>query len=215
MIRVLVVDDHQLIRAGLCQRFEREPDFEVVAEACSIAVALSALATLRPDVAVVDLQLPDGDGLTLVRQARNAQPDLGIVVLTMRQGDQYLFDALSAGASAFITKGAATDEVIAACRHAASAPGTFTTADLAGAMQRRMSPERVQLSEREGHILRLLKEGLSTAEISRRLFVSPSTTKSDIAKIYDKLSASNRTQALMEALRLGLISQDIASAPSN
>jgi len=214
MIRVLVVDDHQLIREGLCRSFEREPDFEVVAEARSVATARSALATLSPDLAVIDLHLPDGDGLALVRHARAAHPGLGIVVLTMQQGDQPLFDALGAGASAFITKGAPTEEVMAASRLAASAPGTFISVDLAGAMQRRMNPERVRLSDREVDILLLLKEGLSTAEISRRLYISPSTAKSHISKIYERLGASNRTQALMEALRIGLIRQDIAPTPS-
>lgn len=172
--------------------------------------AQAALAEYSLDLAVIDLHLPDGDGLTLVRQARARSADLGIVVFTMKQGDQHLFDALSAGASAFINKGAATDEVVAACRHAASAPGTFISVDLAGAMQRRMNPDRVRLSDREEDILLLLKEGLSTAEIGRRLYISASTAKSHIAKIYEKLGVSNRAQALMEALRLGLIRQDVA-----
>jgi len=214
MIRVLIVDDHQLIREGLSRSFEREPGFEVVAEAHSIAAAQSALATLSPDLAVIDLHLPDGDGMTLVRQARAAYPDLGIVVLTMKQGDQHLFEALGAGASAFITKGAPTEEVMAASRHAASTPGTFTSVDLARAMQRRMSPERVRLSRHEHDILLLLKEGLSTAEISRRLYISSSTAKSHIAKIYEKLGVNNRTQALMRALRIGLIRQEVEQVPS-
>ena len=212
MIRVVVVDDHQLIREGLARSFERE-GFEVVAEASSIATAQKALATLQPDIIVVDLHLPDGDGMTLVRQAREQHPGIGIVVLTMKQGDEHLFDALSAGASAFINKGAPTEEVIAAARHAASAPGTFAAVDLAGAMQRRMSPDRVRMTSREQDILRLLKEGLSTAQISSRLYISPSTAKSHIAKIYEKLGASNRTQALMEALRMGLIRSDGSGGP--
>ena len=213
MIRVLVVDDHQLIREGLCRSFEREEDFEVVAQASSIAAARNALATLRPDLAVVDLHLPDGDGLTLIEHARAAYPKLGIVVLTMKQGDQALFDALAAGASAFITKGAATEDVVAAARHAAATPGTFISADLAGAMQRQMSPDRVRLSEREEVILLLLKEGLSTSEIASRMFISASTAKSHIARIYEKLGVSNRAQALMKALRIGLIRQDVSETP--
>ncbi len=210
MIRVLVVDDHQLIREGLCRSFEREPDFEVVAEAGSITTARNLLDALSPDLAVIDLHLPDGDGMTLVRQARAAYPRLGIVVLTMKQGDQHLFDALSAGASAYITKGAPTEEVMAASRHAVSAPATFISVDLAGAMARQLSPQRIRLSDREGDILLLLKDGLSTAEVSRQLYISASTTKGHIAKIYEKLGVSNRTQALMEALRIGLIRQDVA-----
>ncbi|HEX2810149.1 MAG TPA: response regulator transcription factor, partial [Kineosporiaceae bacterium] len=116
-ITVLLVDDHQLIREGLRRAFDRAGDLQVVGEAGSVAEALSALNRLTPDVVVTDVRLPDGDGIALAHQARQASPDLGVVVLTMYAGDDKLFAALDAGASAFVGKDAPADEVVAAARH--------------------------------------------------------------------------------------------------
>jgi DNA-binding NarL/FixJ family response regulator len=205
MIRVLIVDDHQLIREGLRRAFERSGDFEVVGEAASIDQARQQLASERPDVVTFDVRLPDGSGLEAAREARDTFPDLGIVVLTMYAGDDQLFGALDAGASAFVPKDAPAEDVVIAARHAASSPRSFTAPDLAEAMRRRMTPTGPQLSPREKEVLDLLAEGLSVSQISRRLFISDSTTKTHISKLYEKLGAGNRAQAIMSALRLGLI----------
>jgi DNA-binding NarL/FixJ family response regulator len=204
-IRVLLVDDHQLIREGLRRAFDRSGDFEVVAEAGSVTEAQSALEAERPDVVIFDVRLPDGSGLDAARVARQAHPDLGIVVLTMYAGDDQLFGALDAGASAFVPKDAPADDVVVAARHAASSPRSFTAPDLAEAMRRRMSPSGPQLSPRDKEVLDLLAEGLGVSQISRRLYISDSTTKTHISKLYEKLGAGNRAQAIMAALRLGLI----------
>lgn len=207
--RVVLVDDHELIRQGLRRAFERTEDFEVVAEAGSVAEANRIVAATRPDVVVLDVRLPDGTGLDLARQLRKATPNVGIVVLTMYAGDEQLFGALDAGASAFVAKDAPSDDVVAAARHAAASPRSFTAADLSAAMQRRMNPSRPQLSPREREVLGLLADGLGVAQISRRLYISESTTKTHISKLYEKLGAGNRAQALMTALRAGLISSDV------
>jgi DNA-binding NarL/FixJ family response regulator len=204
-ISVLLVDDHQLIRDGLRRAFDRSTDFEVVGEASSIAEAYTALTKLQPRVVIFDVRLPDGSGLDAVRRAREQDPDLGIVVLTMYAGDDQLFGALDAGASAFVPKDAPADDVVVAARHAAGSPRSFTAPDLADAMRRRMSPSGPQLSPREREVLDLLAEGLGVSQISRRLFISDSTTKTHISKLYEKLGAGNRAQAIMAALRLGLI----------
>lgn len=204
-IRVALIDDHELIREGLRRAFEREPDVQVVGEAATVHSGLTVIESQSPDVAVVDLRLPDGDGITLVRESRKRHPDLGIVVLTMYAGDQHLFDALDAGASAFIPKSAPADEIVAAARHAAATPRTFSSPDLASAMQRRMNHNVPHLSPRERQVLNLLADGLSVAAISATLYVSESTTKTHISRLYDKLGAANRAQALMAALRAGLI----------
>lgn len=211
MLTVLIVDDHALIREGLRRAFESESDVEVVGEASTAATALQVAAATRPAVAVVDVRLPDGSGLDVVRILRRHHPQMGLVVLTMYAGDQQLFDALEAGASAFVPKSAPAEDVVAAARHAASAPTAFTAADLSEAMKRKMNPDTALLSPREREVLQLLADGLSVAEISRRLFISDSTTKTHISKVYDKLGAGNRAQALMAALRLGLLRQ---SGPS-
>ena len=206
-ITVMLADDHELIREGLRRAFEREDDLEVVAEAASVAEAIAVGCKMTPDVSIVDLRLPDGNGLDSVRALRAHSVDMGIVVLTMYAGDTQLFDALEAGASAFVPKSAPAEEIVAAARHAAAAPQSFTSADLAEAMKRRMSPQGPQLSPREREVLLLLADGLGVSQISRQLFISDSTTKTHISKLYEKLGAANRAQALMTALKLGLLPQ--------
>lgn len=210
-IRIVLVDDHDLIRQGLRRAFERSGDFEVVGEAGSISAAQSLLQPTPPDVVVFDVRLPDGSGLDATRAARAQHPDLGIVVLTMYAGDDLLFGALDAGASAFVAKDAPADEVVAAARHAATSPRAFTAADLAEAMKRRMNPAGPRLSPREREVLGLLADGLGIAAIAKRLYISESTTKTHVSKLYEKLGAGNRAQALMAAIRAGLISQDHGS----
>jgi DNA-binding NarL/FixJ family response regulator len=204
-ITVLLVDDHELIREGLRRALEREPDVEVVAEAASVSEGVAMGRKSEPTVAIVDLRLPDGNGLDVVRALRAQSSDMGIVVLTMYAGDNQLFDALEAGASAFVPKSAPAEEIVAAARHAATSPHSFTSADLADALKRRTSPQGPQLSPREREVLQLLADGLGVSQISRQLFISDSTTKTHISKLYDKLGAGNRAQALMTALRLGLL----------
>jgi len=207
-ISVLLVDDHELIRQGLRRAFERDGEFTVAGEAGSLADARRLIALMHPDVVILDVRLPDGSGIDACRVLRGDDPELGIVILTMYAGDDTLFDALEAGASAFVPKNAPSEDVVAAARHAASAPRSFTSADLNEAMRRKMSPTGPQLSPREREVLNLLADGLGVAQISRQLFISESTTKTHISKLYDKLGAGNRAQALMTALRLGLLKRD-------
>lgn len=204
-MRVAIIDDHELIREGLRRAFTKSGEFEVVADAGDLAGARRVLADSTPDVAVIDIGLPDGSGLDLVRELRRKSPHLGIVVLTMYAGDEQLFAALEAGASAFVPKKAPASDVVAAARHAAAAPQSFSAAELADAMRRRMSPSGPQLSKREREVLALLAEGLGIAQISKKLYISDSTTKTHVSKVYEKLGAANRAQALMAALRHGLL----------
>ena len=204
-IRVLLIDDHDLIRGGLRGAFERDGAFEVVDEAGDIRRGMAAALSLRPDVIVIDVNLPDGSGLDATRPLRAELPDVGIVVLTMYDDDTHLFGALEAQASAFVAKSAPTDEVLSAAKHAAAAPHAFTAADLAGAMRRRMDPAKPRLSSREQEVLDLLSQGLTVPALAKRLYISESTAKSYVSKVYEKLGAGNRSQALVEAVRLGLL----------
>lgn len=207
-ISVLLVDDHQLIREGLRRAFDRAGDLEVIGEAGSVSEAVNALENLEPDVLVTDVSLPDGDGIALAQKIRSSTPELGIVVLTMHAGDERLFAALDAGASAFVGKDAPAEEVVAAARHAAASPRTFTARDLSEALQRRMqAPAGPKLSPREREVLELLVDGLAISQIARRLFISESTAKTHVANIYEKLGAGNRAQAVMAAVRLGLVAE--------
>lgn len=206
---VLLIDDHDLIRQGLAHAFERADDFVVAGQAGSVSEGLRKFIELEPDVVVTDVRLPDGTGLDLVRDIRARRHDTGVVVLTMYAGDEQLFAALEAGASAFVAKDAPADEVVAAARHALVSPRSFAAADLAGAMRRRLTPTGPQLTHREAEVLSLLARGFSVAAIGRAIYVSDSTAKTHISKIYEKLGASNRADAIMKAVRSGLLADDL------
>jgi DNA-binding NarL/FixJ family response regulator len=212
-IEVVVVDGHTLTRLGLTTLAAAHSDIEVVAEASTGAQAVDMIASLAPDVVTVAVGLPDGDGLRLARELRDRYPSLGIVVLTAQGEDDVLFRALETGASAFVGKSAPVEEIICAIRHAAVAASSFTATGLATAMARRQSTAtRLALSPREREVLMLLRDGVSIPAIARTLYVSPSTAKTYVSRLYEKLHASNRAQALMSALRLGLIRNDAATA---
>ena len=203
---VLLVDDHELIRSGLAAVFDLEEDMTIVAQAGSVVEALRTYDELRPDVVVADLQLQDGTGLDIVRSIRKVSNTTGLVVLTMHSGDDQIFAAMQAGASGFVGKDAPSMEVIKAARHAVVSPRSFICAGLAGAMMRRQSSESSKLTEREHQVLLLLADGLGAAAIGEKLYLSESTAKSHIARIYQKLGAANRAQALVTAMRIGLLS---------
>lgn len=203
---VLLVDDHELIRQGLARAFERDQDMTVVGQAGDVAGAREAYADLSPDVVVTDLQLPDGHGLEVVRSVRQVSDTTGVVVLTMHAGDDQIFAAMEAGASAFVGKDSRAAEVISAAKHAAVAPRTFLCSGLSAAMMRRATaPATPRLSGREEEVLALLADGLGTGEIAGRLYLSESTAKTHITHIYQKLGAANRAQALVTAMRMGLL----------
>jgi DNA-binding NarL/FixJ family response regulator len=205
-IRVLVVDDHELIRQGLVGAFSREHGMAVVGEAGTVSEALRIYHDTIPEVVVTDLQLPDGTGLDIIRSIRRTSQQAGLVVVTMHSGDEQIFAAMEAGASAFVGKDAPSAEVVKAARHAVVSPRSFLCAGLVGAMMRRSSAESTRLSEREHQVLLLLADGLGAGQIASKLYLSESTAKSHIARIYQKLGASNRAQALVTAMRIGLLS---------
>jgi DNA-binding NarL/FixJ family response regulator len=211
MTTVLLVDDHELIRQGLAGAFSAVDGFEVVGQAGTVAAGVQSAQELSPDVVVTDVRLPDGSGLDIVRTLRKHDKRVGLVVLTMYAGDEQLFAAMDAGASGFVGKDAPTSTVISAARQSVVAPLTFTCTGLAEAMVRRMRSSAVRLTDRERQVLELLAEGLGVSGIAGRLYLSESTAKSHIGRIYDKLGAGNRAQALVAAMRMGLI--DSATEP--
>lgn len=157
-------------------------------------------------VAMIAAVLPDGDGVALARALRERDPRLGIVVMAAAEHDDLLFRAMDAQASAYVAKSAPATEMLAAIRHAAVAPQSFTASGLARALGRRRTGEL--LSPREREVLALLMDGLSIATIASTMHLSHSTAKTYTARLYEKLGAANRTQALRAALRLGLIRED-------
>jgi DNA-binding NarL/FixJ family response regulator len=208
-IRIVIVDGHTLTRCGLAGLIAQHADIEIVAETGSMTEVPRIIAAVRPDVVTVDAALPDGDGLQLAQELRDRYADLGIVMVTSNGGDDALFRSLEIGASAFVAKTAPTAEVLAAIRHAAVAAPSFTAAGLGPALARRNSEDdRSGLSRRESEVLHRLGDGMSVLEIARSMFISHSTTKTYVARLYGKLGASNRAQALMTGVRCGLIQRD-------
>jgi DNA-binding NarL/FixJ family response regulator len=211
MTTVLLIDDHELIRQGLAGAFTQAEGFDIAGQAASVEEGLALAHEVAPDVVVTDVRLPDGSGLDVVRALRKESREVGLVVLTMYAGDEQLFAAMDAGASAFVGKDAPTSTVISAARQASVSPLTFACTGLGEAMIRRMSSGAPRLSDRERQVLELLAEGLGVTAIAARLYLSESTAKSHIGRIYEKLGAANRAQALVTAMRLGLITS--ASPP--
>jgi DNA-binding NarL/FixJ family response regulator len=178
----------------------------IVDVAATVSEALEKFDRLKPDVVVTDLQLQDGTGLDIVRAIRKQSDTTGLVVLTMHSGDDQIFAAMQAGASGFVGKDAPSSEVVKAARHAKVSPRSFVCAGLVGAMMRRQSSESTKLTDREHEVLLLLADGLGATAIGEKLYMSESTAKSHIARIYQKLGAANRAQALVTAMRIGLLS---------
>jgi DNA-binding NarL/FixJ family response regulator len=204
-VRLLVVDPHPLVRWALNQISASRRDLALVGEAATSDEAIALAFAVKPDVVTIDDSLAGDDSWQLAAHLRATYPDLGIVILSADGSDQKLFRALDVGASAFVAKSAPIQDVVAAIRGAAVAPSSFAAAGLAVALRRRReSSERMALSPREREILFLLHDGLSVPEIAAQLYVSLSTAKTYVARLYDKLGARNRAQALMTAVRLGL-----------
>jgi DNA-binding NarL/FixJ family response regulator len=206
-IRLVVIDGQTLVRYALRELTGQNPDIEIVAECCSAAEATQVLSLARPDVVTVSANLPDGDGLRLAREIRDRHAGLGIVILTANGEDDILFRALETGVSAFVDATAPVEEVLGAIRHSAVAASSFTASGLATALTRRRDArERLALSPREMEVLRLLGDGMSVLAIAARMYISYSTAKTYVARLYKKLGAANRAQALMVAVQHGLVS---------
>lgn len=202
---VHLVDDHALIREGLRRALERDGSFVVIGESGSLAEARAIIRRRPPEALVVDLRLPDGNGLELVREIVPDMPRLAVVVVSMYAGDGELLASRDAGASAFVAKDAPASAVRTALVTALADPRVFVAEGLEGAIQRQAHSPVPRLTQRELEVLRLLADGQGIAGISRGLFISQSTTKTHVSNIYDKLGAANRAQAIMSAIRLGVI----------
>ncbi len=212
MIRVLVVDDHTLVREGIRRGLSGENDIEVVGEAGNGEEAVSAVDEFGPDVVLMDVSMPVCDGVEATRRLHRSHPELPVVMLTMHGDAPTLTHAIRAGASGYLLKDARIHEVADAIR-AASRGETALTPDLATSMLtefRRLAggeskPAGPSLTQREEEVLQLVADGLSTTEVGERLYISTKTVKNHLANIYEKLDASDRTQAVVQAVKLGII----------
>lgn len=209
MTTVLIADDHQLLRQALRRAME-DAGLVVLGEAGDGAEAVQLVDELRPELVIMDVTMPVLGGIEATRRLHAAHPDLPIVVLTMHDEDALREEALRAGASAFLTKDSSMQEVVATA--IATAAGEALSAELAGSILTELtSPppptvtEPSPLTRREEEILQLIADGYSTSEVASRLFISGKTVKNHLASVYDKLDARDRTQAVLSAVRIGII----------
>ena len=203
-VTVLLVDDHPLVRDGIAHLLT-DGGLNVVGQASSLAEGMRLADSVRADVMVVDVSLGDGSGLDLVAAVRAKRPTMGLVVFTMHNDDDTLLAALDAGASSLVLKTSSSEEVLAMVRRAAAAPDSFTAVGLADALRRRSTQVKPNLTAREMEVLERLAVGDSVAGMAKRLYMSESTVKTHIAKLYSKLGAHNRASAVMAAIKLGFV----------
>ena len=202
-IRVFIVDDHPMTRAGLLATLEREADFEVVGTAADGIAAWNIIDEKVPDVALVDIRMPGEDGVSLVRRVKESGLPVRSLMLTSYDAQQYVLASLRAGARGFILKTATPEEITRAINTVAKG-GFYLDSEVASAMgDGEFTPE--QLSAREREVLILASKGFSSKEVAARLFISERTVQTHLASIYDKLGAKNKTEALLLALKYGVV----------
>ncbi len=215
LIRVLIADDHTLVRQGIRMLLEAQPDLQVVGEASDGVESVSLTQELKPDVTIMDIGMPGMDGLEATRAIKRAQPNVQILVLTMHEGEDYFFKILAAGAAGYVLKRAAANDLIAAVYAVARgevflypAVAKKLVTDYLSRVQADDSGARdsfKDLTAREREVLMLVADGLSNREIAERLTLSLSTVQTHYAHIAEKLNLHNRTELVKYAIRHGLI----------
>ena len=210
-IRVVLADDHRMLRDGLKRTLE-EHGVAVVGEANDGREAVALVLDVRPDVTVMDVTMPNMDGVEATRQIRLQQPDARIVMLTMHSDQDIVANAIRAGASGYLTKDCSGDELVGAIRAIAHGE-TVLSPGLAGAMLQEVqklgqakAEAEALITKREEEVLQLIADGLSTQEVADQLYISLKTVKNHLASIYQKLDSRDRTQAVVRAVRMGIIS---------
>jgi two-component system, NarL family, response regulator DevR len=199
-VRVALVDDHEVVRRGLRDLLDGEPGIEVVAEAGGVAEALVRVGATNPDVVVVDVRLPDGDGIALCRSLRSADPAPRCLVLTAFDDEQALMEAILAGASGYLLKQVRGQDLVDAVREVAAGRSLLdpvTTARVLERVRRDAAADELSaLTERERSVLELVGEGLTNRQIAERLFLAEKTVKNHVTSVLAKLGMERRTQAV-------------------
>ena len=210
-IRVFLLDDHEVVRRGITDLLDAEPDITVVGDADTVERALVRCTALRPHVAVLDIRLPDGDGITVCRELRSRMPELACLMLTSFDDEDALLDAIMAGASGYVLKQIRGSDLVSAVRTVASGQSMLdpaTTARLMRSLRAEpseapsLTPELASLSPRERDILALIGDGLTNREIGKKLFLSEKTVKNHISRLLAKLGVHRRVQAAVLASQL-------------
>ena len=206
-IRVFLLDDHEVVRRGVAALLSAEDDIEIVGEAGTADHALARIPAARPDVAVLDVRLPDGDGVSVCREIRSQLPDLACLMLTSFDDEDALFEAVMAGAAGYVLKQIHGSDLVGAVRTVATGQSLLDPRSTARMLQRLRDRQEKQdplkaLTDQERHIFDLIGEGLTNRQIGERLYLAEKTVKNHISSIFAKLGMSRRTQAAALAAQL-------------
>ena len=205
-IRVLLVDDHAVVRQGLRSFLELQPDIEVVGEAAGARDGVQLAARLSPDVVLMDLLMPDEDGVDAIRALRDVAPRVRVLVLTSYLDDTHVFAAVQAGAAGYLLKDVQPDALTDGIRQVSQGLAVLHPTIAARLMNRTgRPPSLADFTQRERDVLKLLAEGLSNKEIAGRLFISEKTVKTHVSNVLQKLGVADRTQAALLAVRQRLV----------
>ncbi|WP_405015796.1 response regulator transcription factor [Kitasatospora sp. NBC_00070] len=204
-VRVFLLDDHEVVRRGVHDLLDAEPDLLVVGEAATAEQAIARVPALRPDVAVLDMRLPDGDGVTVCRELRARMPDLACLMLTSFDEEEALLDSIMAGAAGYVLKQISGTDLVSAVRTVASGQSMLDPGAATRLMARMRgdatppTPAFPELTGREGEILALIGEGLTNRQIGERLYLAEKTVKNHISRLLAKLGVERRVQAAVIA----------------
>lgn len=214
-IRVLLADDHAVVRAGIRQFLEHAPDITVVAEADDGASARALIAEHLPDVAVLDIHMPEASGIEVTRWVRASHPETGVLILTAYDDDPYVVAVLQAGANGYVLKTARPTEIIQAVRDVYEGKSALDPA-IAGKLIAQLTRQGASspyepLTDREMEVLQLAAQGFTNKAMAVQLGISDRTVQGHLAKIYAKLDANSRTEAVMRAVALGWLDAGLAS----
>jgi DNA-binding NarL/FixJ family response regulator len=204
-IRLLIVDDHPIVRDGLRGAFTGTAEFEVVGEAADGTEAVAQAVALRPDVVLMDLRMPEMDGVEAIRRLQRQAPSVRILVLTTFDTDSDVLPAIEAGATGYLLKDAPVEDLLRAVRSAARGEAVLAPAVAGRLMGRVRQPAQGTLSRRELQVLKLVADGATNREVAAKLFISEASTKTHLLHIYDKLGVRDRAAAVGEAFRRGLV----------
>jgi two-component system response regulator DegU len=208
-VRLLIADDHRMLREGL-RRSMVDEGFEVVGEASNGKEAVELAEELRPDVVLMDVSMPELDGVEAVSRISQIAPEVRVVMLTMHSDPEVVTAAIRAGAGGYLVKDCSTDEIAAAVRMAADGDTALSPQLAATMLEELRKADRIDdtdrvITRREEEVLQLIADGCSTPEVASRLYISQKTVKNHLASIYQKLDARDRTQAVVQAVRMGII----------
>jgi DNA-binding NarL/FixJ family response regulator len=205
VIRILLVDDHPVVRLGLRGMLDAEPDLSVVGEASSGALAVSSALSLKPDLVLMDLRMPGGDGVSATEEILARVPGVRVMVLTTYESDRDILRAIEAGACGYLLKDAPPGELAEAVRAAARGETVLAPSVASTLVRQVRRPAPPALSAREAEVLRLVGRGLTNADIGKQLFISEATVKTHLLRVFNKLDVADRTAAVTTALQYGLL----------